>query len=72
MFAERADKICRELFPFVCTTVAPNVLEGSSTAANVMPADVSCTVNFRLLPGVTAEGVVRLGRAERSAAPFEG
>lgn len=52
----------RELFPFVCTTVAPNVLEGSSTAANVMPADVSCTVNFRLLPGVTAEGVVRLAR----------
>lgn len=42
--------------------MAPNVLEGSSTTANVLPADVSCAVNFRLLPGVTAEGVVRLAR----------
>lgn len=52
----------RDLFPFVCTTLAPNVICGSSAAANVMPADVSCTVNFRLLPGTTAADVLELAR----------
>lgn len=63
--ADKIARLCasrRELFPFVCTTIAPNVLTGSSATANVMPADVSCTVNFRLLPGVTAEDAVDLTR----------
>ena len=52
----------RELYPFVCTTVAVDQLDGSSAAANVMPGDVSATVNFRLLPGVTDEEVVAYAR----------
>lgn len=49
----------RELYPFVCTTVAVDQLEGSSAAANVMPGDVSATVNLRLLPGVTDADIMR-------------
>ncbi|WP_322150420.1 M20/M25/M40 family metallo-hydrolase [Paratractidigestivibacter sp.] len=47
----------RELYPFVCTTVAVDQVIGSSAAANVMPGDVSAVVNFRLLPGVHAMDV---------------
>ena len=50
----------RELYPFVTTTMAVDMLEGSSAAANVMPGDVSATVNFRLLPGTTAADVLEL------------
>lgn len=52
-----ASKI-RELYPFVCTTVAIDCLEGGSAAANVMPGDVHATINFRLLPGVTGKEVL--------------
>ena len=52
----------RDLYPFVATTVAVDQLEGSSAAANVMPGDVSCTINFRLLPGVTADEVADMIR----------
>ena len=52
----------RELYPFVTTTMAADVLLGATGAANVMPGDVSCTVNFRLLPGTTADDVLRLTR----------
>lgn len=52
----------RELYPFVATTMAPDVLLGAAGAANVMPGDVSCTVNFRLLPGTSADDVVDLTR----------
>ena len=48
----------RELYPFVCTTVAVDMLEGASSAANVMPGDVSATINYRLLPGTTGAGVL--------------
>ncbi len=48
----------RELYPFVATTVAVDQVEGSSAAANVMPGDVSATINFRLLPGVTDADIV--------------
>ena len=48
----------RELFPFVTTTMAVDMLEGGSAAPNVMPGDVSATINFRLLPGTTADDVL--------------
>lgn len=48
----------RDLYPFVCTTVAVDCLEGGSAAANVMPGDVRATINFRLLPGVTGQEVL--------------
>ena len=49
----------RTLYPLVCTTMAVDQIEGSASAPNVMPADASATVNFRLLPGTTADDVVR-------------
>ena len=48
----------RELFPLVCTTMAVDQIDGSARSANVMPADVSATINFRLLPGVTRDEIV--------------
>lgn len=48
----------RELHPFVMTTMAVDMLEGGSAAPNVMPGDASATVNFRLLPGTTADDVL--------------
>ena len=47
----------RELFPFVSTTIAPTVIQGSSAACNVMPQDMSAVVNFRIAEGETAEQV---------------
>ena len=46
------------LYPLVTTTMAVDMLDGGSSAANVMPGDVSATVNFRLLPPDTAEDVM--------------
>lgn len=43
----------RELFPYVTTTCAPTMICGGSAQANVMPQDMSATVNFRLLTGTT-------------------
>lgn len=63
--AEAASGV-RELYPFVCTTVAVDCLEGASTAANVMPGDVRATVNFRLLPGTKGPDV--LAAVERAIA----
>ncbi len=48
----------RDLYPFVVTTMAVDVLEGGSSTPNVMPGDVSATINFRLLPGTTAQDVL--------------
>lgn len=58
----------RGLYPFVSNTMAANCLNGASTAANVMPGDVSATVNFRLLPGTSVESVMDWARA--AAEPF--
>lgn len=43
----------RETFPLVQTTVAPTMIEGGSPQPNVMPQDMTATVNFRILPGET-------------------
>lgn len=56
----------RELHPFVTTTMAVDQLTGGSDAANVMPGDVTATVNFRLLPGTSGDEV--LARIERAIA----
>lgn len=47
----------RALFPLVTTTVAPTMIEGSSRQPNVMPQDMSATINFRILPGTTMDDV---------------
>lgn len=51
-----------DLNPFVTTTCAPTMIEGGSQQANVMPQDMTATINFRILPGYTMDyvmGVVR-------------
>ena len=40
-----------ELFPFVCTTVAPTVIEGGSDTCNVLPQNMRAVINFRLNEG---------------------
>ena len=54
---------CRELFPFVSTTIAPTVIRGSSAACNVMPQDMRAVINFRIAEGDTAEQVLAHCRA---------
>ena len=48
----------RDLAPLVTTTMAVDQVEGSSKAPNVMPADTRATINFRLLPGTSADHVL--------------
>ena len=73
----------RQLFPLVTTTCAPDVIEGSSSAGNVMPQDMRAVINFRLLEGTTVAQVlercrelvadlgveVRLGAGESDPTP---
>ncbi|MEE8704510.1 MAG: M20/M25/M40 family metallo-hydrolase [Olsenella sp.] len=61
----------RDLFPLVTTTVAPTMIEGGSQQANVMPQDMSATVNFRMLPGVSKADVLGRVRALVSDLPVE-
>ena len=51
------------LFPFVTTTIAPTVIQGSSKACNVMPQDMQAVINFRLADGDTVESVMAHCRA---------
>lgn len=48
----------RELAPLVTTTMAVDQVEGSAPAPNVLPADASVTINFRLLPGTSSQDVL--------------
>lgn len=58
-----------QLFPLVTTTCAPTMIEGGSTACNVMPQDMMASINFRMLEGVSVgevfercrEAIVRAG-----------
>ena len=51
------------LFPFVTTTIAPTVIQGSSRACNVMPQDMQAVINLRLADGDTVESVMEHCRA---------
>ena len=51
------------LFPFVTTTIAPTVIQGSSKACNVMPQDMQAVINLRLADGDTVESVMEHCRA---------
>ena len=42
-----------ELFPYMTTTIAPTVIEGGSSACNVLPQDMRAVINFRLADGMT-------------------
>ena len=51
------------LFPFVTTTIAPTVIQGSNRACNVMPQDMQAVINLRLADGDTVESVMAHCRA---------
>lgn len=61
LIAEAASRV-RALHPLVETTLAVDQMEGGSSAANVMPGDVTATINLRLLPGTTADDVLAWAR----------
>lgn len=48
----------RDSFPYVTTTIAPTVIEGGSSACNVLPQNMRAVINFRLNEGDTAESVL--------------
>ena len=60
-----------DLFPFVTTTVAPTMIEGGSQQANVMPQDMTATINFRMLPGVGCDRVLSRVRELVADLPVE-
>ena len=45
-------------FPYVMTTIAPTMIEGSSSACNVLPQNMRAVINFRLNRGETVESVL--------------
>ena len=47
-----------ETFAFVTTTIAPTMINGGSSACNVLPQDMSAVINFRINQGTTAEQVM--------------
>ena len=51
------------LFPFVTTTIAPTIIQGSSRACNVMSQDMQAVINLRLADGDTVESVMEHCRA---------
>lgn len=58
---ERLAEYCagnEDLFPFTTTTVAPTVIEGGSSACNVMPQNMRAVINFRLAENCTPEDVM--------------
>ncbi|MER2235303.1 MAG: M20/M25/M40 family metallo-hydrolase [Candidatus Limivicinus sp.] len=47
-----------ETFPFVTTTIAPTMIEGGSSACNVLPHNMRAVINFRLNQGDSTESVM--------------
>ena len=48
----------KETFPYVTTTIAPTMIEGGSSACNVLPQNMRAVINFRLNRGETVESVM--------------
>ena len=57
-----------ELFPLVCTTVAPTMIEGGSGASNVLPQNMRAVVNFRINEGENTETLLAHCREAVAAA----
>ena len=47
-----------ETFPFVTTTIAPTMIEGGSSACNVLPQNMRAVINFRLNQGESTQSVM--------------
>lgn len=75
--AANADRIARLMaddpafMPEVETTVAPTMVVGSSPQPNVMPQDMTATINFRVLPGDSVEAVIGRVREAVAGLPVE-
>ena len=52
-----------ETFPYVTTTIAPTMIEGGSSACNVMPQNMRAAINFRINEGDGTEAVMAHCRA---------
>ena len=52
-----------QLFPYVSTTIAPTVIQGSSAACNVMPQDMQAVINFRIAEGDSTSALMERCRA---------
>ena len=48
----------KKTFPYVTTTIAPTMIEGGSSACNVLPQNMRAVINFRLNQGETVESVM--------------
>ena len=48
----------KDTFSFVTTTIAPTMIEGGSSACNVLPQNMRAVINFRLNQGETIESVM--------------
>ncbi|MBQ3374052.1 MAG: M20/M25/M40 family metallo-hydrolase [Oscillospiraceae bacterium] len=48
----------KKTFPYVTTTIAPTMIEGGSSACNVLPQNMRAVINFRLNRGETTESVM--------------
>ena len=47
-----------ETFSYVMTTIAPTMIEGGSSACNVLPQNMRAVINFRLNEGETVDSVL--------------
>lgn len=48
-----------ETFAYVTTTIAPTMIEGGSSAPNILPGDMRAVVNFRLSEGMTPDALMQ-------------
>ena len=58
-----------ETFSYVTTTVAPTMIQGGSSACNVLPQNMRAVINFRLNRGETAESVMAHCREATAGQP---
>ena len=61
----------RAFYPNVQTTVAPTMISGGSSAANVMPQSMRATINYRLLAGTTVADVLERAREDLRDLPVQ-
>ena len=47
-----------DIFPYVTTTIAPTMIEGGSSACNVLPQNMRAVINFRLNEGNTVDDLM--------------
>lgn len=61
----------KELFPLTATTIAPTMISGGGPACNVLPQDMEANINFRLIPGDSAQALMERCREAVKGVPVE-